>query len=206
MCDHSIPAVQQTQAWQAGFLAILPAVRTHARIQFRKLPPQRREEAIQEAIASACVSYQLLAAKGRLHDAHPSTIADYAVRHVLNGRHVGGKCDGVRDVMSPRATWRQGHQVISLPPSGCGCDGWKQLILAYRKASIPDVTAFRIDFGRWLRRLSKRDRKIISALVSGERTFQVAGRFGITQGRVSQLRRRYERDWRVFQGEAGQAA
>ena len=206
MCDHSSHSVPQPQTWQAGFLAILPVVRTHARIQFRKLRPQRREEAIQEAIASACVSYQILAAQGRLHDAHPSTIATYAVRHVRDGRHVGGHQDGVRDALSPKASWRQGHQVMSLPPSGAGCDGWKQLVTACRKASIPDLAAFRIDFGRWLRTLGKRDRKIISALVSGERAYQVAGRFGITQGRVSQLRRRYERDWRIFQGETGQAA
>ena len=45
----------QTTGWQRGFLRILPAVQTHAQIQFRNLPPHRREDAIQEAIASACV-------------------------------------------------------------------------------------------------------------------------------------------------------
>lgn len=41
--------------WQAGFLSILPAVQTHARIRFSKLPADSREEAIQEAVAAACV-------------------------------------------------------------------------------------------------------------------------------------------------------
>src|SRR4051812_23694957 len=48
--------------WQAGFLSVLPAVRTHAKVRFRRLPRDRREEAVQEAIASACASYWLLAA------------------------------------------------------------------------------------------------------------------------------------------------
>lgn len=210
MNDLASTSVPQADTWQAGFLSLLPAVRTHAQIQFRKLPPLRREEAIQEAIASACVSYQILAAKGRLHEAHPGTIADYAVCHVRNCRHVGGHQDGARDVMSPVAQRRHGIQVkcLHLRPSGGGCYGWKQMVTADRNASIPDLAAFRIDFGRWLRMLAKRDRKIISALVSGERALAVAGRFGISAGRVSQLRRRYERDWRIFQGEntTGEAA
>lgn len=72
-------AVPQTAGWQAGFLNLLPAVQTHAQIQFRHLPLEQREDAIQEAIASACVSYQILAAEGRLHVAHPGTLATFAV-------------------------------------------------------------------------------------------------------------------------------
>ena len=34
--------------WQAGFLNVLPAVKTHALIQFRHLPLERREDAIAE--------------------------------------------------------------------------------------------------------------------------------------------------------------
>ena len=97
---------QSTAGWQAGFLSVLPAVTTHARIQFRRLPPDRKEEAVQEAIASACVSYQRLAARGRLHAARPGTLATFAVNFVRNGRHVGGRQDGARDVMSPAAQAR----------------------------------------------------------------------------------------------------
>jgi DNA-directed RNA polymerase specialized sigma24 family protein len=81
-------AIQST--WQAGFLSVLPTVKAHARIQFRKLAAHEREDAVQEAIASACASYQRLAAKGQLHTAHASTLAKYAVNFVRSGRHVGG--------------------------------------------------------------------------------------------------------------------
>jgi len=47
----------------------------------------------------------------------------------------------------------------------------------------------------------RRDRSIISALIAGEHPSTVADRFGITRGRVSQLRHRYEQQWRTFQGE-----
>ena len=197
------PVPQLSEGCQAGFLDVLSAVETHARIKFRRLRPERREEAIQEAIAAACANYQVLAARGRLEVAHPSTIADFAVRHVRIGRHVGGKQDAAKDVMSPVCQQRHGVRVARFypRPSGTGTAGWKQVAIEDRKIPIPDLAAFRIDFGQWLRSLTRRDRRIIASMVSGDGTAAVAGRFGISPGRVSQLRRRFERDWRVFQGE-----
>jgi hypothetical protein len=194
---------QSSVGWQNGFLAVLPAIQTHAQIQFRRLPALRREEAVQEAVAAACVSYQILASKGRLHVAHPGTLAEFAVRHVRNGRHVGGHQDSARDVISPTCQQRHHLRVRSVQtaPSGCGTDGWRQVAIADRKADIPDLAAFRIDFGDWLRTLAPRDRRIINRMAAGERTMDVADRFRISWGRVSQLRRRFERNWRAFQGE-----
>lgn len=194
---------QDSLGWQSGFLNILPAIVTHAKIRFRKLPAERREDAIQEAVAAACVNYQLLASRGRLHVAHPRSIADFAVRHVRIGRHVGGKQDAAKDVLSPIAHDRHDVRVHSYHCSRCGdgTDGWRQVAIAERKASIPDTAAFRIDFAEWLRTLTRRDRKIIAAFVRGERTWAVAERFSVTNGRVSQLRRKFEDLWRVFQGE-----
>ena len=57
---------QSSSAWQNGFLQILPAVKTHAQIQFRKLKAERREEAIQETIAAACMNYQIAVVQGKL--------------------------------------------------------------------------------------------------------------------------------------------
>ena len=201
-------ALSQTSFnWQAGFLQVLPAVQTHAAIQFRHLPLERREDAVQEAIASACVSYQLLAAQGRLAVAHPGTLATFAVNFVRNGRHVGGRQDAAKDVMSPVAQQRHGLRVQSLQArrgggGSNGSDGWRQVAIADRKVSIPDLAAFRIDFAQWLQRLSRRDRRIVAAFVSGERTSNVAERFGLSAGRVSQLRRRYQCDWGAFQAQA----
>src|ERR1700676_362225 len=86
--------------WQEGFLKVLPAVETHARIRFRRLNADQREEAIQETIAAAYLNYQLAAAQGKLNVVRPSSLADFAVRHVRTGRHVGGSQNSARDVMS----------------------------------------------------------------------------------------------------------
>ena len=194
-------------SWQAGFLSVLPVIQTHARIQFRHLPISQREEAIQEAICAACQNYQLAASRGQLHVAHPSTLANFAVRHVLQGRHVGGSQDAAKDVLSPAAQRRYGFQVTDHPDRAAS-DEWQCVLLADHKAKapIPDLVACRIDFARWLRSWSKRDRKIIRALASGEKAGAVAERFSLSDGRVSQLRRKFEHEWQVFQKEPAQAA
>ena len=199
-------------SWQQSFLQVLPAVETHAKIQFRRLGAQRREEAIQETIAAACVIYQLAAVQGKLNVVRPGSLADFAVKHVRGGRHVGGHQDGARDVMSPVFQRRHDVEVVSYDrdrfPANLrnGTDGWRQVVLADRKVPVPDLAAFRVDFGQWFQMRSRRDRSIISALIAGEQPSAVADRFGISRGRVSQLRRRYEQEWLNFQGEASEEA
>ena len=193
--------------WQTGFLAVLPAVETHARIRFRRLTADRREEAIQETIAAACANFQLAAAQGKLDVVRPGPLADFAARHARTGRHVGGAQDGAKDVMSATCQRRHGVRVHGYVGHGLtrSTDGWR-MILADRRVPVPELAAFSIDFDCWFEKFSRRDRAIISALIAGDHPSAVADRFGITRGRVSQLRRKYEREWMAFQGEAAEAA
>lgn len=198
-------------SWQDGFVALLPKVQAHAQIQFRALPAVHREEAVSEAIAAACVAYQILAAQGRLHDAFPSTLAGYAVQHVNSGRHVGGRQDAAKDALSPAAARRHGVRVVSYDRpraarSGGGREGWQTLVIEDRRTSIPDLAAFRVDFAEWLAGWSRRERKIIGRMIAGDGTAEVAGHFGVTPGRISQLRRKFERSWRQFQAAAMEVA
>ena len=190
-----------TTGWQAAFMSVLPAVINHAKIRFRHLPAQQREEAVQEAIASACASYHRLASQGRLDAARPGTLATFAVNFVCNGRHVGGRQDAARDALSPVAQVRHRFATGSIDLYDREADEWRQVAIADRKVPVSDLACFRLDFARWLRTLTRRDRRIIAAFTSGEGTAAVACRFGISPGRVSQLRRVYEHLWRTFQGE-----
>jgi hypothetical protein len=121
--------IPQVSGWQAGFLSMLPAVQTHAKIQFRKLPADKRKEAIQETIAAACMQYERAAAQGKLHAIRPGMLADFAVRHTRTGRHVGGVQDRAKDVLSPSCHRQYGVKVESGYAARCchGTDGWRQL-------------------------------------------------------------------------------
>ena len=71
-----------------------------------------------------------------------------------------------------------------------------------RNATPADVARVRIDFGSWLGTLSRRDRRIAEILSVGETTGNVASRFHVSPGRVSQLRRELAQSWHEFQADA----
>ena len=86
-------------AWYTGFVKILPAIARYAKIAFRHLRPEAREEAVQEAICNACCAFARLAELSKLDLAYPTVLARFAVAQVRDGRKVGCKLN-VRDVLS----------------------------------------------------------------------------------------------------------
>ena len=57
--------------WHAEFLAMLPAIRRQARISFRSVPPEARDELIQEVVANCLVAYRRLVQLGKADIAYP---------------------------------------------------------------------------------------------------------------------------------------
>ena len=58
-----------------------------------------------------------------------------------------------------------------------------------RTSPVPDIVAFRCDFADWLSSLKRRDRRIAESLALSNRSGEVAKRFKVTTGRISQIRR-----------------
>jgi hypothetical protein len=83
-----------------------------------------------------------------------------------------------------------------------GHDGWQELLVEDRRATPAEIAVTRIDFRAWLESLSGHDRRVAEVLASGESTQLTAKRFGVSTGRISQLRRKLHMAWRAFQGEA----
>ena len=57
---------------------------------------------------------------------------------------------------------------------------------------------FRLDFPSWLRTRTDRDRRIIGDMAMGQRTLDLSRKYGISPGRISQLRREFHDDWERF--------
>ena len=189
----------------ADFLDLRPIVERHAQIAFRKLPAVDREEAASEAVAAAFESFVKLKARGKdpVRD-FPSSMAIYAVLHVRADRHVGGHASS-NDVMSRQAQRRHGFKVESLSGSsderrpgpvdlGHG-DAIGDSLRDNARTPPNEQAAFRIDFKNWLAAWAPQDRAMILDLVLGERTSEVASKYKVTPGRVSQKRRRFHDDW-----------
>ena len=173
----------------------MPAIVRQARHAFRGLPAEAREDAIQEVVANCLVAFVRLAELGKVELAYPSALARYAVAQFRAGRRVGNSWR-LRDAYSAHGP--------SLQHIGSPRDqrhGWREQLVDSRAMSVPDLAAFRIDFPAWLATLTDRDRWVALQLGNGERTMDVASRFGLSCGRVSQLRHEMERSWHEFHGE-----
>lgn len=181
-------------AGQTKFLAMLPVITRYASLAFRSLDAEAREDAMAEVMANAYVAFARLAELGKTELAFPTVLALYGIRQYWDGRRVGTKANS-NDLYAQQA---------SLPREYLGTpqdQGWKEPLIDNRKSPVPDQAAFRIDFPRWLQTLPDRDRDIVLRLCQGERPVEVARQYGITRGRVSQLRRELHEGWLRFHGE-----
>jgi hypothetical protein len=195
------------------FLVLLPRIELHARVYFRFMTPDRKEEAVAEAVALAWRWFLRLTERGKDVSPFVSALASYAARAVLSGRRLCGQLPA-RDVLSEAAQRRHGFTVQALPQSTRQpfeevhasvqgqrhIDALEEMLRDNTVTPPPDQAAFRIDFSAWRRTRTERDRRLMADLMLGERTSHVSRKYGITAGRVSQLRREFHDDWDRFCG------
>jgi hypothetical protein len=194
-----------SRRWQTNFLDVMPAVMNHARVRFRHLPACHQAEAVAETIARACVDYAGLARKRQLHRVYAGSLATFAAKAVAAGRRAGGHVNS-KDVLNPVAQQRRGFSITSVSRWDRQEGDWRDMTLESRRATPADQAIFNVDFQTWLNGWSHRHRRIIIALSAGHRTMDVARKFGVSEGRVAQLRREYQDSWEQFQGIAQAAA
>jgi hypothetical protein len=200
----------------ARFLSILPRSKTHAQIRFRHLRcPGRREDAIAEVIAVAWKWFLRLNEQNKDVNEFVSTLADYAVRHVRSGRRLCRQKMS-KDVLSPLAQQKHSfkvetlasstqcsHEVLYGDPHGQKhADAIEERLKDNTVTPPPEQAAFRIDYPEWLSQLGTRNRAIAEDMAIGETTQDLANKYPISQGRISQLRRELHEDWLRFHGEA----
>jgi hypothetical protein len=199
--DRTVDTPAALVALHAAFLTILPRIELHGRCYFRHKPREKRDEAIAEMVALAWKWFVNLARRGKDATTFPTALACYAARAVHNGRRLCGM-ERTKDVLSPRAQQLQGFTVSSLPDgSTLSTSVFSEALLDNTLTPVDEQVAFRIDFPAWRLTRCDRDRRVIDDLMLGERTMDVAERYGLTAGRISQLRRDFSQDWRRFCGE-----
>jgi hypothetical protein len=189
---------------QSAFMTVIwPKVQSHGRVSFRHLRCwHRKQDAISEMVALCWKWHLRLAAKGRDACEYPTALASYAARAVRCGRKLAGM-DKAKDAMSPLAQQQYGFCVSALPDgSSLHGNAFDLALIDNRVSPVPDQVSFRVDFRGWLATRTDRDRRIIHDMMLNERTLDLADKYGISPGRVSQLRRQYMEDWFKFCGDA----
>jgi hypothetical protein len=180
--------------WQTKFIDMLPEITKWLRLAFRRLSPEAREDAIEEGVVHSLISYSRLHSKGRAENANASSLAWYAVRAVRRGRPAVGRMNG-KDPLSRYAQVGSGIRFERH-------DGqWIDKLVADKRASVPDQVAAKLDVRAWFGTLTKHMKSIAKDLAIGCSTSEVAKKYGVTAGRISQLRRTLEESWTAFQQE-----
>ena len=186
--------------WHAAFEAMLPVIETHAKVAFRHLDPDAREEAVQETVCNACRAYARLVELGKAAVAFPSALARFGVSQTREGRKVGGKLNCL-DISSDYCQQKKNLLVERLDHYDSEEQAWAEILVEDRHVGPAETAIVRIDFATWLQLLPRRLRKIATFLAGGETTTAAAKRFCVSQGRISQIRKELFLAWHRFQGE-----
>jgi hypothetical protein len=182
------------------FLAMLPRIRRQALVAFRDRGAEARQELAAEVVANAFCAYTRLVRRGKHDLAYPTPLAKYAIRQVRDGRRVGGRLNS-QDIMSPGAGRLHGFTVERFDKKDQQTGILNEQLVEDRRAGPAATAAARLDLAAWLHTLSRRNRKIAKALSVGETTGDVARRYALSPGRVSQLRVWLRKLWEQFQGD-----
>jgi hypothetical protein len=180
--------------WQSEFVAMLPEIRKWLQLAFRRLGPEAREDAIEEGIVHTLLSYSRLHSRGCEEKANASSLAWYAVRAVRRGRPAVGRMNG----KEPLSRYAQVGSGIRFERQN---GEWIDKLVADKRASVPDQVAAKIDVRAWFGTLTKHMNGVAKDLAVGYSTSEVAKKYGVTAGRISQLRRILEESWMAFQRE-----
>jgi hypothetical protein len=181
--------------WQSSFVAMLPQIEQKLRLAYCRLDPEACEDAIEEGVVHSLLAYVRLHEQGRAEVTTPSSLAWYSSRQINRGRPAVGRMNG-KEPLSRYAQIGNGIQIERQPRN------WIDVMVEDKRAAVADQVAARIDIGAWLATLTKRMKDIAKDLAFGCSTSEVAERYGVTAGRVSQLRRVLEKSWAAFQQEA----
>jgi hypothetical protein len=197
------------------FQSLLPKLETHAAIYFRHVRcPDKKADYIAECVALAWGWLTRLHERGKDVRQFAMVFVYLVARAVRNGRRLCGQ-ERAKDVLSPRAQQRRNFRVESLPSSTRrsfddfyasvrgqqSVDSYEERLKDNSVTPPPDAAAFRIDWPAFLNTLSERDRELAHFLSLGHAASKAAEQFKLTPGRVTQLRQRWCREWRLCQGE-----
>jgi hypothetical protein len=201
------------------FLELLPRIETHGRIYFRHKKGEEKAEAMQEMRALAWKWFVRETQNGKDPATFMFNFTRFLVLAINAGRGVV-RMQKTKDVLSPRCQRERGFKVESLPVSTSTShenlyatvrgqhehDAFEERLRDNTITPPPEQAMFRIDWPAWLRTLTDRSRRIIDDLMAGERTLDVSRKYGVSPGRVSQMREWFRDSWDKFCADKSQLA
>ena len=138
--------------------------------------------------------------QGRAESVTASNLAWYAAKRVRSGRSAGCRLNS-KEPLASYAQRRRGIRVEQLHANDSHDREWIDAMVQDRRSTVLDHVAARLDVAAWFATLCRRTRRIAADLARGCTTSEVARKYGVTAGRISQLRRELAESWGEFQHE-----
>jgi hypothetical protein len=179
---------------------MVPVIALHARIVFRGARPEAEEELVAECVANAFVAYCRLRELGKHSLIYAGVLARFAARQVKDHRKVGGRLN-VRDVSSTYCQARKNIVLERLDQLDCETNEWQEVLVQDRRCGPFELVRTKLDFSAWLRSLPLKKRRVAKFLARNETTTAAAEKFGMSPGRVSQIRSELLASYRSFVGD-----
>jgi hypothetical protein len=179
-----------------SFMALLAKMNPHFKFfaeRVRRRKGVEVEDVMQELTGFALVNYISLVRRGK--EVFYSPILKYAILRYKEGRRFAGS--STIDVTSERTQTMGRSEVCCFSQI---IDEGKDTMdfMEDRRTNVAGSAQFKLDFEEWLRRQTPRDRKIILDLMVGETTGDVAKKYGVSAGLISQYRKRYGNNWNAY--------
>jgi hypothetical protein len=210
-------ASRSPEQLQVAFLALVPNIEKHARNAFGYYKcANQKDDKVAEAVALAWKWFVRLHKRGKNASTFPVVFASLVARAVAGGRRIAGG-EPAGDVLSKLAQRKHGfsvkglsdsdgipiHQLFSDPHAQKTIDTLEERLADNTQTPVPDQAAFRIDFPAWMRTLSARERLLAQAMMREEGTNDLSRKFGVSAGRISQIRSELRTEWARFCGDEG---
>jgi hypothetical protein len=191
-------------AVNARYAEMLPFITKTAMIAFAPQDYEARNEAVQNTKVWALILLHQLAINGRLDEAKAAPIAKFAVGRHCEGR-IAGTPTSTTDVLADRCKSLGRVRVVHDDYIADSFQSEATRLSA--RYPVDRTVQFKMDFFEgWLQEQSERDRSIILDLATGETTGAVARKYGVSDGLISQYRKRYRASWSEYLADKKEAA
>src|SRR5438105_389348 len=137
---------EQHIQWQTCFLAMLPEIQHRLLLAFCHLSQEAREDSIEEGIVHCLLTYVRLFEQGRAGSVSPSSLSWYAALAVKRGRPASRRMNS-KDPLSAYAQLGKGIKVERLHAYSEKREEWIDMLVADKRAAVPDQVATRMDVG-----------------------------------------------------------
>jgi DNA-directed RNA polymerase specialized sigma24 family protein len=151
------------------------------------------DDVMQELVGFALELYRSLVQRDK--PVFYSPIMKFAIKRYKEGRRFAGS--NTTDILSEQ-TQRLGRSDTCQLSLFDGEPGHRGFCFHQQQPDVAEAVQWKIDYEAWLQRLSPRDQKIALDLSYGYTTGEVAAKYGVSDGLISQYRKRYADSWNDF--------